>query len=601
MFKKPFTLGNSHKISGGDRKKLRRDCQKQFGCSDEDVDALLPLKGGEVEICKCAAPIKAQVYFFDKVPLLVDITCKNDLMPTIFALWRAPNLLPTVHVKHPAVSQYIIGGADLMIPGVLLPPTGLPAFEQRQLLAIAVPGNDAPIAVGRAALSSEKATERLEHAARGCMVECMQCYKDKLWEAAASTGAEATPNSGFYSNVVLPPDWRPDEQGGTTGSDIADDAAADDAMAAGGDGTEGATTSEVPGEMRPPEDGSGAAEHTGEAAAAKHQVTPAEMDDLMQTCLLQALHKRVKDADLPMAASTLWATHVLPARPPGVHVDPKLSSHKKVSKFFQAQANAGLLRISEDKHSKEIVVQGINRGCGLYDYFRPFKQPTVEPVAPAVAPQAAACVAELGALSIEQRFRVGRELRELFQAVSMDPDSLYTATEASQSAVEYVKQNKLEEGASKRTRTKVDRVMADALFKGLLKKGESYPSEMEKSSMRDAVMKRMHPLHLLKRGDMEVTKKGTLDPLNISVAKRQGNKKVTVITGMETYLLDASALSKELSKAFACATTVTPLEGAQRKGQFEVCVQGNVAEKLSTYFESTCGIPKRFMTVKSLK
>jgi hypothetical protein len=30
---------------------------------------------------------------------------------------QAPSMLPCVYVKHPAVTQFVVGGADLMLPG----------------------------------------------------------------------------------------------------------------------------------------------------------------------------------------------------------------------------------------------------------------------------------------------------------------------------------------------------------------------------------------------------------------------------------------------------------------------------------------------------
>lgn len=73
------------------------------------MELLLPSKGGDFEVSKLTCAQKTQVYTLDHVPLIVDTTGKNDFMPTIFALWRVPTLLPTIYVKHPAVSQYVIG------------------------------------------------------------------------------------------------------------------------------------------------------------------------------------------------------------------------------------------------------------------------------------------------------------------------------------------------------------------------------------------------------------------------------------------------------------------------------------------------------------
>jgi translation initiation factor 2D len=83
-----------------------------------------------------------------QVAMIVDTSGKGDLFPTVHALWLLPGLLPQVFIKHAAVSQYIIGGADLMLPGVAVPPGGLPRLPKGALVSVCVHGNPAPIAVG---------------------------------------------------------------------------------------------------------------------------------------------------------------------------------------------------------------------------------------------------------------------------------------------------------------------------------------------------------------------------------------------------------------------------------------------------------------------
>ncbi|KAL6763680.1 hypothetical protein V8C86DRAFT_3129734 [Haematococcus lacustris] len=88
--------------------------------------AVLPSKAGDLVMVKLAAPRREDedededeacgvsgcqvLYRLDGCPLFIDISGKMELVPTVFALWR-------LHVKHSAVSQFLVGGADLMLPG----------------------------------------------------------------------------------------------------------------------------------------------------------------------------------------------------------------------------------------------------------------------------------------------------------------------------------------------------------------------------------------------------------------------------------------------------------------------------------------------------
>lgn len=73
MFKKGCPVNQRSLLSGADRKKLRRGLEKAFGdgLGDEGLDALLPNKLGEVELCKVPAPSRSVLYVHDKCPIVV--------------------------------------------------------------------------------------------------------------------------------------------------------------------------------------------------------------------------------------------------------------------------------------------------------------------------------------------------------------------------------------------------------------------------------------------------------------------------------------------------------------------------------------------------
>lgn len=68
-------------------------------------------------------------------------------MIAVYALWKVPHLLPAFLLKGAEVSRFVLGGADLMFPGIQIPGEGLPPFSAGEPWAVKVPGNPAPIAV----------------------------------------------------------------------------------------------------------------------------------------------------------------------------------------------------------------------------------------------------------------------------------------------------------------------------------------------------------------------------------------------------------------------------------------------------------------------
>ena len=164
--------------------------------SEDALEALLPSKAGELEMAKLAAPSRIVIYTLDKQPIIIDTSGKGDLIPTIFGLWAAPGALPRIYVKHPFVTQYLVNGADLMLPGADVSPScfdsggsggndeGFSTFEKEELVAVCVRGNPAPLAVGVAGLSSAQAVERASQGLKGKLVDVLQCYGDCLCRSA---------------------------------------------------------------------------------------------------------------------------------------------------------------------------------------------------------------------------------------------------------------------------------------------------------------------------------------------------------------------------------------------------------------------------------
>ncbi|KAG5549633.1 hypothetical protein RHGRI_014817 [Rhododendron griersonianum] len=56
----------------------------------------------------------------------------------VYALWRVPELLPAFMLNGGEVSRFIIGGADVMCPGVYIPVEGLPTFSAGEPWAVKV-------------------------------------------------------------------------------------------------------------------------------------------------------------------------------------------------------------------------------------------------------------------------------------------------------------------------------------------------------------------------------------------------------------------------------------------------------------------------------
>ncbi|CAL0303466.1 unnamed protein product [Lupinus luteus] len=604
MFKKVVEAKTQQRLSGADRKKLRRNIKDKFPrASDSDLDALLPPKA-EITVAKLQN--RVHVYSVEGgYPMFFDVDGRgSEIFPSVYALWTIPELLPAFMLKGGEVSPFIIGGADLMFPGIKVPPEGLPSFVAGEPWAVKVPGNPAPIAVGSTTMSS---TEALKAGLRGKALRITHYYRDLLWE---SVEGHPVPNAGFYEDAVfedpsllsLPENSDSTEIVGETsivqpnntgsievdGSLDVNELQADSIRALTIPNDENDTASAITAgvaDLKIP-DSSPANDPNDQ-----HSLSTADIDLLLDKCLLQALHTTVKDKELPIPGSTLWSNHVLPCRPPGTTLDIKKSSYKKLSKWLHAKSSSGLLSVKEDKYKKEVMLLSVNRKHADYASFKPERRPVEKSEQPSV--HSANEVRSSKTLEVAEIYKPSVHVNPIFSSVGADTGKLYSASEAHDIVFEYIEKQNLVKPTNKSI-VVLDAILCDALFKGVIKKGTTYPTEIHKKDLGTAFVSRMQPHHVVTRGNESMVRKGGLKPIQLLTERRQGNKKVTKLSGIESFLMDADALASELQKKFACSTTVGELPG--KKGH-EVLIQGGVIDDLAKHLIEQYGVPKRYIEV----
>uniref|UniRef100_A0AC11BEK4 Eukaryotic translation initiation factor 2D n=1 Tax=Ovis aries TaxID=9940 RepID=A0AC11BEK4_SHEEP len=176
MFAKAFRVKSNTAIKGSDRRKLRADVAAVFPTLGTDqVSELVPGKE-ELNIVKLYAHRgdAVTVYVSGGNPILFEL--EKNLYPTVYTLWSYPDLLPTF-TTWPLVLEKLVGGADLMLPGLVVPPAGLPQVQKGDLCAVALVGNRAPVAVGVAAMST---AEMLASGLKGRGFCVLHSYQDHL-------------------------------------------------------------------------------------------------------------------------------------------------------------------------------------------------------------------------------------------------------------------------------------------------------------------------------------------------------------------------------------------------------------------------------------
>lgn len=106
MFKKNIAVVQTRPLSGKDGKKLRKNLERLYPTLSDDDHKRLFASKADVNLMRLSN--KAQVYACSGGnPLFFDPTGREDvLIPTVYALWMCPKLLPTL-LTHSEVSPKV--------------------------------------------------------------------------------------------------------------------------------------------------------------------------------------------------------------------------------------------------------------------------------------------------------------------------------------------------------------------------------------------------------------------------------------------------------------------------------------------------------------
>ncbi|RXM96011.1 Eukaryotic translation initiation factor 2D [Acipenser ruthenus] len=143
------------------RRKLKADISTAFPIlSAEQISELIPNKE-ELNVVK--------IY-----------THKGDSV-TLYVLHKNPIFFEVERKLYPT---------DLMLPGIVVPPSGLPGVKQGDLCAITVVRNRAPVGIGTATMST---AEMLGAGMKGKGLSVFHTYMDQLWRKLKADISTAFP------------------------------------------------------------------------------------------------------------------------------------------------------------------------------------------------------------------------------------------------------------------------------------------------------------------------------------------------------------------------------------------------------------------------
>uniref|UniRef100_UPI00398E9CD0 eukaryotic translation initiation factor 2D isoform X2 n=1 Tax=Pristiophorus japonicus TaxID=55135 RepID=UPI00398E9CD0 len=611
MFAKPFRVKSNTAIKGSDRRKLRADVLAAFpSISGGQLSHLIPNKE-ELNVVKIYLHKGEAViaYVLNKNPIFFEMdTC---IYPTVYTLWSHPDLLAAFTTWR-AVLPKLAGGADLMLPGVVVPPSGLPEVLQGDLCAINLVGSRAPVAIGLATMST---TEMLAAGMKGRGVSTLHTYLDQLWAFGEKTNppviAHKHCDPGEIGEQMGQEDDEEEDEDEEEEKeeDVIIDAVSNENVTAVLHSTESDTpdidnlclnvepepelVSSATGQVNDSET------HASEIADQKeitedigdHQDTAEtiktiqeQMDELLVQCFLHALKSKVKKADLPLLTSTFLKIYMYPCCPEGRQLDIKKSSYKKLSKFLQSMQQRHIVQVKELSKGVESIAIVNWKHADLKSFKVP-ETATVEEVVKVDGESETLYQPP----EIDSFYHISSKLIPLFEHAGLKDVTLSSADVRS-IITNYVKSNELIDDYNKNYVT-INPILCDCI----LEKSEHHVvTKLKWDDLFTRCLEKLQQCHQVTfPGQKPIVRKGNIKPISIDVAQRASNKKVTIITNLEVYGLDPQVVGSALQLRAQASVTMNQVPGTKDKMALQV--QGNQVNHIAKLLTEEYRIPVKYI------
>lgn len=563
MFIKPFKVKSNAQLKGSDIKKLKTRLSKQLKVEESEATQVFPNKASFSAV-KIVTHDEQQVtvYTVDKRPMLFEI--QERLYPTLYTLWILPRLVP-YFTTHPQVVPKLYNGANLMLPGVVKEGSDLKSFGRFQkddIVAINLTSNSSAIAVGTLARSSD---DLYMAGGQGICVKSLHVFGDKLW------GMEATMTQQVPLNgpVLKAPSLNNQQDFPSLGSE---------------------TSPQVDKVVQQVEniniDGNTENDSIQEQVENENEETQLNPDEVLKNMFLSALKLNRKDISntMPILVGTFYPLYVQKQVQPNPDkpITVKDTSFKKLSTFMKKMSDEGFIVVREENKGVEKIIS-IN-----YDHPELISHIPKKPNNSADdANKNSETSSHLLLTKMTELYVVNDSTKKLFNSLGVADGKALDKLEIKNYVKDYVARNKLI-NATKEV------VLNDVLVEICIGKRENdEPILMRLENIIAIVQSQMDETFEMRSQAGGQAKGGKRAVVQITTATRSGNKKVTLVSNLESFGINIESFSKACKVGVQASTAMTKVPGTNIN-QFQI--QGNHVKFIYNLLTDTYKVPKNDIT-----
>ncbi|EGG21258.1 hypothetical protein DFA_01137 [Cavenderia fasciculata] len=567
LFKKSFSIQSQSLMSGSDKKKLKEKlsyrfkslCSSNSSITADTFDQVLQNKK-DLGVVKIHNP-QATLYCQLGDPLFFEYS--NQLYPSIYTLYKLPNLLPIVLI-HAPVFKYISTGADLMFRGIInfdqVPET------EGSLVSICIKGCPQPIAFGQTLKFTKK--DKIDQS--GKAVQIIHHVDDALW----NYGSKSL-QFNFQEEIEEEEEKENEEEEKEQEEEEEED---DDDQ------------EEEEEEMKEKLEKLNIKDTTTTSTVSNNPsstISKEKMDEIIETSFMGTIKVGIKDGELPMVLKTFFNKYMLyyaPSNEPEINI--AKSSYKKVSKLLEAMKKRGLVETSEPTPGN-IMVTRIVRSHPDYKSFVPLSDQDIVGDKPSQTkgddddqgdiddPYGSTGTGLAPIKSIVPVY----PLPNTFFEYAIEGKKYYTFQPEIKTMVgKYIVDHKLDDPIY-RANIKLDESLANML-------GREIGQSVGKNQLLPLIKEQMKLYLEISRSDGSVQ---YIQSKKIEIyAKKVANKYILEVHNLHLFSISLKEFAKDGMKEFAASTTVTQGIG---KNYNIVKIQGNDADRVSTHLQQKYHIP----------
>uniref|UniRef100_A0A6P4F5V4 Eukaryotic translation initiation factor 2D n=1 Tax=Drosophila rhopaloa TaxID=1041015 RepID=A0A6P4F5V4_DRORH len=546
MFLKPYRPKSSAALKGSDSKKFRQRVEAAF--PHVSVDQLVQAKAAVTQVkILTHGGVQSMVYCVDKLPLFFELDGGN-LVPTLYSLWSVPDILP-YFTTHEGVLPKLTNGADLMLPGVVPLGVGLSMYghyKKGQLMAVNLTNNKSAVGLGQLTRSSD---ELYMCGGHGVAIKMLHLFGDKLWSHEPSLVQQIP----LVKTKALSGEDFP-----ALGSETERKKAAHPAAPAPVTFASVAQNEELESDT--------AALSLDDQATSKSDEEVEDEDSpelILKNAFLSALKNNGKKLPLPLLTSNFYRLYVVTEAPD--QIDLKKTRYKKLSNFLAEMVDQGFIVVREESKGVDKIISVDLEHPEVVNFITDVK---------ANEANGSASETPLFHSELKEMYIVTDVTAAFFTKLNFKRGEGIPAGQIKKIVREYVSKHGLLHPLTKLVRP--DETLI-----------ELYGNrEASLSEMCSLITSKMEHSYQMCSG-----KDTSGKPLiQMSLATRSGNKKVTLVSNIEAYGIILAEFIKLCKQGAAASTSVVKLPHQKHE---QLQIQGNQVRFVHTLLTETYKVPPK--------